>query len=80
MTHLILYADAQALPPALFTIGTADPRPDDNLFMYEKWIAAGNTGELGVYPGGIHGFTFLQTQLARHAAERSERFIAEYVA
>ncbi|SCX72540.1 alpha/beta hydrolase [Variovorax sp. EL159] len=75
-----LYADLRFLPPALFTIGTADPLLDDNLFMYMKWVAAGNTGELAVYPGGIHGFTFLSTQLSRRAAERSERFIATCIA
>jgi len=75
-----LYADLRGLPPALFTIGTADPLLDDNLFMYMKWISAGNTGELAIYPGGIHGFTFLQTQLSRAAAERSERFIAACLA
>jgi acetyl esterase len=74
-----LYADLRQLPRALFTIGTADPLLDDNLFMAMKWAAAGNQGELAVYPGGIHGFTFLPTALAREAAARSERFIAACV-
>lgn len=75
-----LYADLRHLPPALFSIGTADPLLDDNLFMAMKWAAAGNRGELAVYPGGIHGFTFLPIALARDAAARSERFIAACVA
>lgn len=71
-----LYADLRNLPPALFTIGTADPLLDDNLFMYMKWVSTGNPGELAIYPGGIHGFTFLQNALARAAAKRSIEFIA----
>ena len=30
-----------ALPPALFSVGTADALIDDTLFMYERWIGGG---------------------------------------
>ena len=43
------------MPPALFTVGTADPLLDDSLFMYSRWIAAGNQAELAIYPGEGHG-------------------------
>ena len=53
-----LYADLKGLPPALFTVGTRDALLDDSLFMYARYIAAGNRAELAVYPGGAHGFNF----------------------
>ena len=51
-----LYADLRGLCPALFTIGTKDALLDDSLFMYARWVAAGNSGELDIYPGACHGF------------------------
>lgn len=51
-----LYADLRGLCPALFTIGTKDALLDDSLFMHARWIAAGNPGELDIYPGACHGF------------------------
>lgn len=51
-----LYADLRGLCPALFTIGTRDALLDDSLFMHARWVAAGNAGELAVYPGACHGF------------------------
>ena len=71
-----LRADLHDMPPALFTVGTLDPTLDDNMFMYMRWIAARNRAELAIYPGGIHGFTFLPTALGREACARTERFIA----
>jgi acetyl esterase len=51
-----LYADLKSLCPALFTVGTHDALLDDSLFMHSRWIAAGNRGELAIYPGAAHGF------------------------
>lgn len=51
-----LFADLRGLCPALFTIGTKDALLDDSLFMHARWVAAGNEGELDVYPGACHGF------------------------
>ncbi len=44
-----LYARLHAMPPALFSVGTADALLDDTLFMCARWIAAGNQAELAVY-------------------------------
>jgi acetyl esterase len=71
-----LRAELNNMPPALFTVGTLDPTLDDSMFMYMRWIAACNRAELAIYPGGIHGFTFLPTALGREACARMERFIA----
>ena len=62
-----LYADLRNMPPALFTIGTLDPLLDDTLFMYMRWISAGNDAELVICPGGIHGFITMPTRQAEEA-------------
>ena len=70
-----LYADLRGLPPALFTVGTSDALLDDSLFMYSRWIAAGNRAELAVYPGGAHGFTAFPFTLAKEANARIDAFL-----
>ena len=70
-----LRADLSALPPALFSVGTLDPLIDDSLFMYARWISAGNRGELAVWPGGVHGFNAFPTPLARQGNERINAFL-----
>lgn len=75
-----LYADLRGLCPALFTIGTRDALLDDSLFMHARWIAAGNAGELAVYPGGAHGFIAFPCGIARAALERTLAFLAKQTA
>jgi acetyl esterase len=70
-----LYADLSGMPPALFTVGTLDPLLDDSLFMYTRWLAAGNEAELTVYPGGLHGFNAFPTALAQEANARIDAFL-----
>lgn len=72
-----LFADLSGMPPALFTVGTLDPLLDDSLFMYARWVAAGNEAELAVYPGGVHGFNLFPTALARRANGRIDAFLAD---
>jgi acetyl esterase/lipase len=71
-----LYADLSGLPPALFTVGTLDALIDDTLFMYMRWLTAGNSAELAVYPGGIHAFNFFPIKLAHKANARINEFIS----
>ena len=75
-----LYADLKGLPPALFTIGTRDALLDDSLFMYARYIAAGNSAELIVYPGGAHGFNFFPMAIAEQANARMDAFLARETA
>ena len=70
-----LYARLHDMPPALFSVGTADALLDDSLFMHARWIAAGNEAELAVYPGGAHGFTLFPNALATQAAARMDTFL-----
>jgi acetyl esterase len=72
-----LYADLSGLPPALFTVGTSDALLDDSMFMYARWMAAGNQAQLAVYPGGAHGFTAFPFALAAAANARVDAFLAQ---
>jgi acetyl esterase/lipase len=74
-----LYANLKNMPPALFTVGTLDAFLDDSLFVYARWIAAGNEAELAVYPGGLHGFNMFDYPLADEANARIDRFLADRV-
>ena len=70
-----LYALLHDLPPALFTVGTADRLLDDSLFMAARWEEFGNPAELALYPDCAHAFTAAPIELARIANERIERFL-----
>jgi acetyl esterase len=69
-----LYAELQGMPPALFTVGTADHLIDDTLFFANRWVVAGNQAELLVYPDAPHGCIGVPTVLT-HWWPRLERFL-----
>lgn len=75
-----LYARLDGLPPALFTVGTSDALLDDSLFMYARYIAAGNRAELAIYPGGAHAFNFFPIAIAAQANARMDAFLARETA
>ena len=75
-----LYADLRKLAPALFTVGTLDPLLDDTLFMYARWIAAGNQAELAIYPGGSHIFNLFPLAIAAEANARVDEFLRNALA
>lgn len=70
-----LYADLRNLPPALFTIGTADPLIDDTYFMEARWRLAGNKTYLATYPESSHAFNFFPTKMAAAANEKMYQWI-----
>jgi acetyl esterase len=74
-----LYGALNGLCPALFSVGTQDALLDDSLFMYARWIAAGNAADLAIYSGGAHGFTLFPNRLADEAGARSEEFLRSVV-
>lgn len=69
-----LYADLHGMPPAIFSVGTADHLLDDSLFMSARWQAYGNDAELAVYPDCIHGFNMFPNEMAKRANERIDAF------
>lgn len=70
-----MYADLSGLPPALFTVGTADPLLDDTLFLHARWRAAGNAADLAIAPGAPHGFTAFTMPAATLANTRIDAFL-----
>ncbi len=70
-----LYGDLRGLCPAVFTIGTRDALLDDSLFMHARWLAAGNAGELDIYPGACHGFIAFPCQQTFQSIKNQARFL-----
>jgi acetyl esterase/lipase len=70
-----LYADLKNMPPAIFTVGTIDPLLDDTLFMYSRWVAAGNEAELAIYPGAPHAFNSFPLPQGPEANARIDAFL-----
>ena len=75
-----LYAGLHDMPPALFTVGSADHLLDDSLFMSARWAAYGNDSELAVYPDCPHGFVGFPLELAKRANERIDTFFERVLA
>ncbi|MDR1932095.1 MAG: alpha/beta hydrolase [Spirochaetales bacterium] len=72
-----LYASAEDLagmPPAIFIVGTEDLLLDDSLFMASRWVSAGGSAELAVYPGAGHGFIGMTHSPAKKARAKGEEF------
>ncbi len=72
-----LYADLRDMPPALFTVGTADPLLDDSLFMAARWEQAGNTTDLRVYAEGCHVFNAFPLAVAGLANAAQVEFLRD---
>jgi acetyl esterase/lipase len=75
-----MYADLSGLPPAIFTVGTADALIDDTLFMEARWRTAGNASELRVWPEAPHGFLGLPMGIADVALEAEHEFLRRTLA
>jgi acetyl esterase/lipase len=70
-----LYADLTGMPPAIFTIGTADPLLDDTLFMEARWRMAGGRTELRVWSEAPHGFLNFPIGVADAALAAEHEFL-----
>ena len=56
-------------------MGTLDPLLEDSILMHERWAAAGNHGELAIYPESPHAFTALPSPIAEAARRRVLEFV-----
>jgi acetyl esterase/lipase len=63
------------MPPAIFTVGTADPLLDDSLFMAARWRAAGHATELQVWDEAPHGFLSLPMAVSAVALAAEHDFL-----
>jgi acetyl esterase/lipase len=70
-----LYADLSRMPPAIFTVGTADPLLDDTLFMEARWRQAGHATELWIWSEAPHGFLSLPMSVADAALAVEHDFL-----
>ncbi|ODN72337.1 Acetyl esterase [Methylobrevis pamukkalensis] len=70
-----IHADLGGLPPALFSVGTADALLDDSLFMAGRWLAAGNAADLDVTPGGAHVFQYFDSPATTASLGRMAAFL-----
>ncbi len=70
-----LFADLSDMPPAIFTIGTADPLLDDSLFMEARWRMAGGATDLRIYPEAPHGFLNLRMTVTEVALAAEHDFL-----
>ena len=70
-----LYAELSGMPPAVFTVGTADPLLDDTLFMEARWRAAGHLTELRVWDEAPHGFLSLPMTVVEPALAAEHDFL-----
>ncbi len=75
-----LYADLAGAPPALFTVGSLDPLLDHTLFLYPRWLAAGNEAEIQIFPGAPHGFDAFPVPEGKQATETIDGFLARCIA
>ena len=75
-----LYAELSAMPPAVFTVGTADPLLDDSLFMEARWRAAGHPTELRVWEEAPHGFVSLPMAVGDAALAAEHDFLTRTLA
>ena len=73
------YASLHDLPPAYFSVGTADHLLDDTLLLAARWAAAGNPTELFVAPDLPHAFTGISCAMTKEWTAARHRWLETIV-
>ena len=71
------FAPLHGLPPAFFSVGSADHLLDDTLLMSTRWVAAGNEAELFVAPDMPHGFPAYPCAITRAWDRATNAWLAD---
>jgi acetyl esterase/lipase len=74
------FADLRGLPPARFSVGTADHLLDDTLMLSARWAAAGNEADLWVGPDLPHGFVWFPCELSKRWLLNTDEWFARILA
>lgn len=76
-------ADLAGLPPAYFSVGTADALLDDTRTMYSRWREAGNEAILREWPNASHGVgcfgPHADTRIGRYSRDATAYFLVSYI-
>lgn len=74
-----MYADLSDLPPALITVGTADPLLDDSLFLASRYCMSGNDVETVLCEGGEHGLGHFGLQEEDEMGKRAREYTLQFM-
>ena len=74
-----LYADMSCMPPALFSVGTADPLLDDSLLLAEKYQSNNNDLKIALYEYGEHGIGHFGVQEDEAMGEQARRYTLDFL-
>ena len=75
-----LHAELHGMPPAIFSVGTADPLMDDSLLLAARWEEAGAETQLDVYPEAPHVFMGFPIPAGVEATARINSFLSRSLA
>lgn len=78
LPKLAAQTPSKKLPPAIFSIGTADILMDDTMVFAMKWMMSGAEALVKVYPGAPHGFSLFPPDVSEASGEY-RRDVVEFI-
>jgi acetyl esterase/lipase len=74
-----LYADLSCMPPALISVGTADPLLDDSLLMAERYSVCENDVDVALYEAGEHGIGHFGVQENEDMGDKARNYTLDFM-